>query len=510
VVIERVPNPFAVFWDPAAREPSRADARYCFIADEIPVETFKEMYPNATVVDATTEHQPITFVQSGSQDVVVVLEYFNVEHDEYDIWLAPDGSTLREKDFPPDLPPDLLDAAKAQMKTRRVRKPKVVWRKISAKDVLEGPVEMPCEQIPVFAVTGEEIHLGERVYRSSVIRHAKDAAFLYDLARSTEAEITMLQPRAPFLVTPMQVQNLEGFWADANRANRPYLLYNPDPKAPGAPQRVAPPVPSSALQNEIMLAAEDKKRTTGIYDAALGARSNETSGVAINARKQEAAAATSIYADNMVKAVTQCGRVITQMIPKIYDTQRVIRILGADHQEKAVVINQTLEGVDGAVVMNDVTRGAYSVRVSVGPAYQTMRQEAAESQMQFLREVPQAQALVADIVAANQDWPGADRIAERLRKALPPGIEEDDTQQPNPQQAQQMQMQQMMQSMQMRKAEAETREAEAQAAQAEAKAIEAQQSAKKAQAEATEAELKVRAIMAGMAASPLQPPVSGF
>ena len=142
-----------------------------------------------------------------------------------------------------------------------------------------------------------------------------------------------MQSKSPYIGTITQFDGLEDIWRDANNSSRPYLPYNPDDKAPGRPSREQPPVSSSGIMAEISLAAEDIKRTTGIYDAALGARSNETSGIAINARKMESQNSTSIYADNMVKAITHAGRVIVDMIPRIYDTQRVIRIIGGDDAE---------------------------------------------------------------------------------------------------------------------------------------------------------------------------------
>jgi hypothetical protein len=477
ILIERIHNPFAVFFDPLAKDPTRKDARYVFLAEDIDLDDFKEMYPKARPHDATSDHNPPNYTYWLKGDNVTVAEYMWVEHDEVTLW---DVGGAVVTNLPEGFPTQGL-------RTRKAKRPKVMWAKVSLNDVLEGPQELPCSSLPVFAVTGEEIHIGEEVYRSGVIRHAKDSQTLYNYARSALAEMVALQPRAPFLVTAKQVQGLERFWNEANKSNRPYLPYNPDEKAPGAPQRMQPPVSSQGLINEIQLSAEDMKRTTGIYDASLGARSNETSGVAIAQRQQEAQVSTSIYADNLVKAVTQCGKVIVEMIPRIYDTRRVVRILGEDDTEKQVVINDLLMGEMGPVPQNDITIGRYDVRVSVGPTYSTKRQEASEGMMAFLQAVPAAAGLTADLVAAAQEWPDADQFAERLKKMLPPGVADDEG--APEQQAMQMQVQQqveaqlqeivpqlqqeVLQSAEARKADAEAREAEADAAKAEAEAMEA-------------------------------------
>jgi hypothetical protein len=469
IKIKRVYNPLAVLFDPFAKEPTRSDARYAFVIDKLAKEVFEETYPDAKSVDFTNEHRMEHLEHWATSEGVVVAEYFWIEYDEYEIGLLPSGQIIKGP-FPKGLKPS---------KTRTVRDPKVKWAKVSGAEVLEGPMDFPSRYIPIVAVTGEEWHLGEETYRSSVIRFAKDAQVLYNYARSSQAEVVSLQPKAPFMVTAKQIESLETYWAQANQANRPYLPYNADPLAP-PPSRVQPPVSSEAMMTEAQMAAEDMKRTTGIYDASLGAKSNETSGRAILARKEESQNATSIYADNMVKAVAHTGRILVDMIPRVYDTQRTVRILGEDGQEKIETINQIMIGQDGIVPVNDLRVGKYDVRVQVGPSYNTRREESRDGMMEFLRVNPGAAPLISDLIAKMQDWPEADRVAERLRAALPPGVADDDEemtpekaqamQQAQAQQMQQAQAQQAAMQIEMRKAAAEATEAEADAAKAQAEA----------------------------------------
>jgi Phage P22-like portal protein len=472
LMIERIHNPFSVMWDPLAKEPTRKDARYCFITEAIDREDFRAQYPDADMTDATDENRMDTIENWTTTDTVTVAEYFWIEHEEQEIALLANGQIV-PKPF----------EGMAIVKRRKVKVPKVQWAKITANEILEGPTVIPCNYIPVVAVTGEEWHLGEEMYRSSVIRFAKDPQQLYNFARSSMAEVMTLQPKAPYLVTTKQVAGLETFWNEANAKNRPYLPYHPDPSAQ-APRREQPPLASQAISQEVALSADDMKRTTGIYDASLGAQSNEKSGVAIRERKMEAQTNNSVYADNMVKGITHTGRILVSMIPKVYDTQRVIRILGEDDQEKQVLINSLMVQEGQVVPVNDLTAGAYDVRITVGPSYESKRQEASEGMMAFGSSYPTAAPLIADLVAKQQDWPEADRVAERLRKALPPGLAEDDDQnqgQPDPamqaqMQQQQMQMQQQQAAMEAEQAkmQAELRKANAEATEAEAKAVTAQ------------------------------------
>lgn len=503
--IKRIHNPLAVLFDPFAKDPTRSDARYAFVIDKLPTETFRETYPDAEMVDFTSEHRMDHMEYWATTEGVVVAEYFWIEYDEYEIMQLPSGQIVRGP-FPKEF----------RGKKRTVQEPKVKWAKVTGAEVLEGPMDFPSRYIPIVAVTGEEWHLGEETYRSSVIRWAKDPQVLFNYARSTQAEIASLQPKAPFMITADQISGYETIWAAANKANRPYLPYNADPAA-GAPSRVQPPVSSEAMMTEAQMAAEDMKRTTGIYDASLGAKSNETSGRAILARKEESQNATSIYADNMVKAVAHTGRILVDMIPRVYDTQRTIRILGEDGQEKMETINQIFIAQDGIVPVNDMKMGKYDIRIQVGPSYNTKREESRDGMMEFLRVNPAAAPMVQDLIAKAQDWPDADRFAERLRKALPPGVAEDQEEEMTPEQAvakqQQMQMQQQQMQAQQAAERIAMREAEAKARKAEADAVKAEAEAEKARMELAQlngqlaqlVDAQVRQALAGAMPAPMMP-----
>ena len=465
--IESIPNPMAVYWDPDARMSTRAEAMFCFITDQMDPDDFAKEYPKASLVDVEFDGNTDGLENWHQGGNIFIAEYFWKEAVDKTIGLLVNGQITEDK-----------EELKFATKKRQVRTYKTMWAKVSGKDVLGGPTELPTKYIPVISVTGEEMNIGERVARTSVIRFAKEPQQIYNYYASSQAEVIALQPKSPFLVTGKQIAGLEAFWNSANQGNKPYLPYNPDEKA-GPPQRIAPPIMSQALSAEMQRAEDDMKATTGIYDAALGGRSNEQSGIAIRQRQLESDISTSIYTDNLAKAIEQCGRVLVDMIPKVYDTQRVLRLIGEDEQETQETVNEPVFDLDEGreVISNDLTRGAYDVRVTVGPNYTTRRQETAESMMQFVQAFPPAAQVAGDLIASAMDWPEADKIAKRLKKMLPEGIippDEMDEEQVNQQlQAMQQQMQQLMQQMQamqqapeMRKAQAEATEAEAQAEEA--------------------------------------------
>lgn len=405
IEIEGIPNPFAVYWDPLSKDPTRSDAQYCFVTSEMTQEDFKKEYPGADVYDFESDGIPNHMRNWLHGEFITVAEYFEKRGDM------------------------------------------VTWAKMSGTEVIEGPVEFPSKYIPVFAVCGEELHIGERVVRTSVIRYAKDAQRMYNYWNSTNAEVIALQPKAPYKVTLKQIQGLEDYWQNANTENLPYLPYNPDEKAP-PPERETPPVASQGLLQGLSLAAEDMKATTGIYDASLGEKSNETSGVAIRQRQMESDISTSIYVDNLSKSIAQCGRVLVDMIPRIFDTTRSVRTVAVDGSQATVDLNIPIITPMGPTYANDPSFGKFDVRVKTGPSYSTQRQEAAESMLEFSKAYPQAAPVIMDLVARNMDWPGADDVADRLQKLLPPGMAEEEDMTPEQQQIQMLQ-QQLQQAQQM-------------------------------------------------------------
>lgn len=464
--LQAIRDPFAVVWDPAAVMPTREDAGWVFIKQRLTEDAFKEAYPKAQVTPVRDDGATLHW-RNG--DDIVIAEYFWLEPVERTIWQLPSGQVVE------NVPPGVETA-----RSRKVNGHKVMWAKVTGAEVLEGPQEFPSRYIPVIAVMGEETIVGGETYRSSVIRYAKDSQRMYNYWQSAQTEMVALQPKAPYLATARQIAGREAEWQEANASNASVLVYTPDEKAP-PPTRQTPPVVSSGMAQSAMMAADDMKATTGIYDAGLGNRSNEHSGVAIRQRQMESDVATSIYSDNIGKAVAHCGRIIVDMIPRIYDTQRVLQIVGGDDTAQRVMVNQPQMTMDGEAVANDLSAGKYAVRVSVGPNYSTLRQQTADSMMEFIKVLPQAGTVTADLIAKYQDWPHADEFADRLKTLLPPGVaaQADPAQQQQAMQAQMAQQQAQQQSqdmaqrmamLQLQEQEAKARKAVADADKAEAEA----------------------------------------
>lgn len=453
--IRRIPDAFSVTWDPHAIEITREDARYCFVEESLDIESFKARYPDASLqgFDGNAEGRRSSYLEDWySHETVRVAEYWTRTPEKRTLALIQDGRTLDVTEMKPVDLAMLGEQAQGveaayvtedgselllATRTRKVFRDKVEMRIIAGAEVLEGPFEWPGRFIPVVPVIGEEIHIQNKTVRFGMVRRAKDPQRLYNIWRSAQTEKIALEPKAPWLVTAANINGYEHIWQQANVRNLPYLPWKPDAGNGNIPpQRVAPQLGSAAMAADIGLAADDIKATTRVYNAGLGERSNETTGKAIIARQRESDNGTFVFIDNLTRALRRAGTILVDLIPRIYDTERTVRILNEDGTHDVAVINQTITLPDGTKhILNDVSVGKYDVVVVTGPAYTTRRAEAADGMMQLAQAVPDKAALFLDILVKNLDWPGADEIAARLRKTLPPGLAEpEEGEEPMPEQ----------------------------------------------------------------------------
>lgn len=477
ILIKAIPSPFAVVWDAFRTEPTGADAGHCFVAEDMPRKAFEKAYPDVSPDDIGSDlnHE----LQRGgwmSRDTVRVSEYWIMKEREAEIAMLQDGS-IKEltKKNRAQLEPLIASNARGPM-IRKSRKRSACMYLITGHAILEEPVEYPIHRIPVFRVPGWEVNTGEKTIRFGIVRFARDPARLRNYWRSVAAEALALAPKQQWLIHEHQEGDADAF-RDAHASGDNVLVWS----GGVPPQRLDPPAIPAALLQEAALNVQDMKDVTGIHDASLGIRSNETSGKAILARQREGDVASYIYHDNLKAAIAECGRVVNAFIPIVYDTARVVRVLGEDEV-------QTVQRVNDPMDPNsiDLSKGKYDIVVETGPSYSTKRVEAAESMAQFFQAVPGAGQVAGDLFAKAQDWPLAEEIGERIKRTLPPQIVQDKDEPPpppDPAQQAQMQAQQQAQQMQMQAAALDLRLKDAQARKAEADADRAHFEALQAQAE---------------------------
>lgn len=447
ILIKRIRNHFTVYIDPNSKEPDGSDMNWAFIFEDVPKDDYKAEYGESELA-GMDDWSSIGDAHKGwvTKSTCRIAEYFYKEFQEIDICQIESGASIAKSEleqlYPEGIPDGLI------IQERRAKVPVIKWCKINGLEILEE-TEWPGRWIPIIPVYGDELDIDGEVIREGVIRHAKDSQRMYNYWKSTETETIALAPKAPFIVAEGQIpREYEPLWKTANKKSHAFLTYKPtDHKGQlvPPPQRNSFEPPVAAITNASLHAAEDLKATTGIYDAALGAKSNETSGVAIQRRNQQAQTSNYHLIDNLTRSIRHCGRIIVDLIPKIYDTARAARIIGEEGEQEVIRINEEFEH-RGRKVHYNLGVGKYDVVVETGPSFATKRQEAAVSMEGLAKAYPQIMQVAGDLMVKNMDWPGASEIAERLKKTLPPGIAEDKDKKPIPPevQAQLSQMDQMI------------------------------------------------------------------
>lgn len=491
IVITPVKNQFGVLLDANAKLWDRSDGRFGFVFEDMPRSLFEKRWP---------KKDPIPWDKGGkdlgdwtTERTIRVAEYFEKDIETSRLYLI----HRRGEDRPEavqELPPGEEGVDWTKLNERDVESAKVFWYRISGRQILEGPVEVPGGMIPIVPVYGKCINIQNKSHFYGLVRHAKDSQRLYNYYRSMDAETIALAPKAPWIMTPKMLGPHRRQWLEANERNFAYLLFEPDPNMPGQmPQRNIPQISNQAVMQNVMIADQELHDTIGLQLANLGKKSNEQSGRAVEARAKEGEVGQFTYVDNQIRAIKHTARIIVSMIPHVYDTQRIQRIIGEDGVAKNVKINQPTddEQKEGERKVFDVTTGKYDVTVTAGPSYQTQRQESVAALLDFAQILePQQRSVIAHKIAESSDWHGAQEISDLLKKLLPPGIiEPEEGKEPDPPTEQEIEAQAQEQAarevaLELQEVELEIKKAEAK--EAAAKAAEAEAKAAIAEADATD------------------------
>jgi len=421
IVIERISNPLSVYRDCYSTAADSSDWNYCFVVDSLSKAQFKRQYPGAEQVDWKSEAWRDLSSPWLDGDFVQVAEYWTREKAKKRILLLSDQSVIEADEYQENKP--AFDAVGISvMAEREVDTHKVKQRIMSGAEVLET-VDWAGKYIPIVPVYGTEVVLkGKRTFRS-LVRGAKDAQRMFNYWRTTSTELVAMAPKTPFIGRKGAFETDINKWATANTQSHAFIEYD----GPEAPQRQPfAGVPAGALQ-EALNASDDIKTVLGMYDASLGARSNETSGKAIIARQMESDNATFHFIDNLSRGIRHAGRILIDLIPQVYSVPRVLRIIGQDGEPDMRPVNQEIRTeernpltgeIEEIVKIYDLTAGRYDLTVSAGPSFASMRQEAASQMIELIRAYPDAAPIIGDLLVKNLDWPGADEIAERMQKAM--------------------------------------------------------------------------------------------
>ena len=425
--IERVANPFSVYFDPMSQMPDGSDAKWFIVSDMIRKEVFERDYGDITSSQVATGvgDDPALW---GSKDSVRIVEYWWCDDVSDELIRFADGSIhYRSKLTKMGYDADALNAPGLVVDRRKTHRCQIRWAKCTADRVLSKG-EWPGKFLPLVPVYGAEVIIDGVLYRYGMTRNLRDPQRMYNFWRTAEAEMVALAPKAQWIAAAGQLENFEKYWQEANTENYPVLPYNPvsnEGVAVPPPMRQQPSGMPQAQAGAAMAASEDMKAVAGMFDPSLGAEGNETSGVMVEARQKQADNANFHFYDNVCRAIGQVGRILIDLIPHYYDETRVVRTIGEDGKPKNVTLNQPQQQDGVWNVIHDTSVLEYDVIVDTGPGYETKRQDAAESMLTLMKIMPQVGQVAADIIVRNMDFPGHDMVADRLAAINPAASIED-------------------------------------------------------------------------------------
>lgn len=410
----------SVFYDPAAVQELKQDATWITVTEDMDREAFKKKYPDSAVGSLSAPTNSGYLSEWQTRDTVRIADYWTKEQVPTEIALMTDGRRLElNKDTKSVL--DELEAAGITIeKTRKTYKSKVTHYKISAAEILEGPHEWAGSMIPVVPIFGYNIWINGQHYYHGMVRMAKDPQRIYNYATSQAIEVSALTPKDPYWVTPVMMKGHESQMRNFNITNNPFMFYNEDPTRPGPPTRTGAPSVQTALIQQVQQADADVQATTGLYAPSLGEATTDQSGRAILALQRQGNVSTHELTDNLVKAVQYTGKILIDLLPKIYDTERQVSVLAEDGNVEDIIINQTIfdQQTGQEVILNDISMGKYDVVSEAGPSFATQRSETLNILVKLAESNPEFAAVSSDLIAKNVDFDQSEELSKRIRKQM--------------------------------------------------------------------------------------------
>jgi len=417
IYIDAVDNPFTVYFDPNSVLPDGSDADRCLITTMMRKDEFRKLYPDA-------EDGGTSFTQRGTGDSqsewitkedIRLAEYYYTVKEKAKLYLLSDGTATfaDDKDFFTRLAAYGIEV----VDTRESYKKTIKYCKLTAVEVLEER-DWAGKYIPIVPVYGRHIVIGDKRKKFGMIRYAKDPQRMYNFWQTSITEGVALAPKAKWLLAEGQDEGHENDWTNANIKSFPLLRYKQtdiDGRPAPPPTRLQPEPPQAGIMAAAMGVDNDIKAIMGVFDPAQLGQGN-ISGKALNGQQQQVDLTNFDYYDNLTRSIAHVGKICLDLIPKIYDTERVMRIIGDDGKPELLTINQR-DSVGR--VLNDISVGQYDVVMETGPGYNSKRQEAVENMLPLLSAAPELMQVAGDLVFRNMDWPGADIIADRLAAANP-------------------------------------------------------------------------------------------
>jgi hypothetical protein len=453
IYIKPIENPFTVYFDPNSQAPDGRDAEKALITTVMTKKAFSAMYPDAEVDQGfNARGTGDSNAEWVMREDIRIAEYFYTVRKPVKLVLLSDGTTVKKSELPDEKL--MNDAGVFIINERESHEKEIKWVKLTGMQILEEST-WPGKYIPIVPVYGQSVVVDSKHKKFGLVRQAKDPQKMYNYWTTALTESVALAPKAKWILAEGQDEGHENEWAQANIASKATLRYKQtdiDGRVAPPPIRQQPEAPPTGITTALQGLNADLMAVVGIYDPSQLPQGMQ-SGKAIQGQQMQVDMVNYHYFDNLTRSISHVGTIILDLVPKIYDTQRVMRIIGDDGKPDLVKINEPGEDEQGVQkILNDVTVGQYDVVMDTGPGYNSKRSEAVESMMTLLAADPNLMQTAGDLIFRNMDFPGADVVADRLAAANP--MAQIDDKSPIPPQVQMQlkandaQMQQMQQEIQ--------------------------------------------------------------
>jgi hypothetical protein len=418
----------SLIFDPSAEEYDCRDANFAFLQTLLSREEFENKYPDAVSSNMEVVGREVRKDLGWfDTDKVRIAEYWYKCPCKKRIGLLSDGRTI-DLDEEKDVLDEISDMGVEVVKERATDSYKIKMCVISGAEVLEDPIDWAGKYIPLIPVFGKVSHIQGKKYVRGIVRLAKDAQRIYNYSTSATIEAVALTPKDPIWLTREQAKGSEQSLKTFNTKNSPFMFYKPDPNAPGPPQRGGAPQVQQALIQQTQQAGADIHSTTGMEPASMGGSVVALkSGKAIQAEQNMGDRGAFIFQDNLQKSISYTGEILVDLIPKIYDTERIVQVMGVDGSKEDVTINQAIdefnqpitdEETGKEVIVNDLSKGKFSVRASSGPAFSVKKKETMDQLLALAEVSPETFNNSLDLVVENMDLNNGEEIRKRVRRAM--------------------------------------------------------------------------------------------
>ena len=420
--IKPVPNFVdSVWFDTNSQMQDRSDSKWAFKLTSFSPDAYKMKWPKGKEMSVGQDRTYSSYYNKPEN--IVVGECFYVKEVDRSIYKMTDGSVYAADDPKFIQLQDELAAAGVTVKETRLRKGKKVYiRQFDGSDWLGKEQETVFNWIPLIPTYGNFKVTDNKIIYRGVVDKLIDPQRIYNYARSRQIEEGALAPRDKIIATQEQVQGLTTGFETMNTNNEPVLLYNHVEGQP-PPFKIGGSQVNPGLESTAMAANQDITQAAGLFAANMGENPGLQSGVAIDALKKSGDIGTIEYFDAQEVAICHTARILLDAIPKVYDTERQIRILNEDGSFDMQVINQPqglmIDQQTGTrILLNDLSKGRYDVTCTVGKSFSSRQEESVAAIIEMAAFDPSVITEGGDILLSNSNAPGLDLIAERKRVQL--------------------------------------------------------------------------------------------